>query len=134
MWAIKNQWLCVSTAITVHTLRKKGEIKTVSVFTILPSSLIPWRSLNWQNFWGRENIFGVDCLDGCTQKEGGEKFAELYRNRVLVGIVRMILLASKGEIGKWKLTEEEELILGKDCSGGCIHKMGCENEGAPTIL
>ena len=53
---------------------------------------------------------------------------------VLVGIVRMIFWTSKGEIGKWKLTEEEELFLGKDCTVGCIHKMGCENEGAPTIL
>ena len=53
---------------------------------------------------------------------------------MLVGIVTMILWTSKGEIGKWNLTEEEELFLGKDCSVGCIHKMGFENEGAPTIL
>ena len=30
-----------SPVITVHTLRKKGEIETVSVFTRLPSSLVP---------------------------------------------------------------------------------------------
>ena len=39
-----------------------------------------------------------------------------------------------GEIGKWKLTEEKELLLGKDCSVGCIHKMDCENEEATIIL
>ena len=58
----------------------------------------------------------------------------LYKEEVLVGIVRMILRKSKGEIGKWKLTEEEELFLGKDCSVSCTRKMGCENEEAPTIL
>ena len=52
---------------------------------------------------------------------------------VLVGIVRMIFWTSKGEIGKWKLTEEEELFLGKACSVGSIHKMDCENEVAPII-
>ena len=34
----------------------------------------------------------------------------------------------------WKLTEVEEQIFGGDCRGVCIHKCGCENEGAPTIL
>ena len=34
---------------TFHTLREKGEIKTVSVLTRLPSSLVPRRSLNWKN-------------------------------------------------------------------------------------
>ena len=96
-----------------------------------------------ENFWGRENIFGIDCWDGCTwelvENDGWNgwdswKIADLYRKGVLVRIVRMILWKSKGEIGKWKLTEEEELFLGKDCTVGCIHKMGCENEGAPTIL
>ena len=46
----------------------------------------------------------------------------------------MILWTGKGEIGKWKLTGEEELFLGNDCSVGCIHKMGPENKRAPTIL
>ena len=31
----------VSLAITVHTLKKKGEIKTVSVLTRLTNSLVP---------------------------------------------------------------------------------------------
>ena len=53
---------------------------------------------------------------------------------MLVWIVRMILQTSKGEIGKGKLTEEEELFLGKGCNVGCILKMGCKNEEAPTIL
>ena len=35
----------------------------------------------------------------------------------------MILWTSKGEIGMWNLTENEELFLGKDCSVGSIHKM-----------
>ena len=43
-------------------------IKTVSILTRVPSSLIPWCSLNWLNGWGGENIFGVDCWDGSTQK------------------------------------------------------------------
>ena len=51
----------VSPSITVHTLIKKGEIKTVSVLTRLPGSLIPSRSLNWLNGLARENIFDVDC-------------------------------------------------------------------------
>ena len=104
------------------------------VLTILPNFLVAWRSLNWQNVWARENIFGVDCWDGCTQKEGGEKLLSYKKKGVLVGIVRMILWTSKGEIGMWELTEKEELFLGKNCSVGCIHKMGCENEGASTIL
>ena len=36
----------VSPAITVYTLIKKGESKTVSALTRLPSSLVPSRSLN----------------------------------------------------------------------------------------
>ena len=44
---------------------------------------------------------------------------------MLVGIVRVILYTSKGKIGKEKLTEEDKLFLGKDCSVGCTHKMGC---------
>ena len=54
--------------------------------------MVHWRSWNWQNVWGRENIFGVDGWDGCTQKEGGEK---------------MILWTRKGEIVKWNLNEEK---------------------------
>ena len=54
--------------------------------------------------------------------------------RVLVGIVRMLLWTSKGEIRKWKLTEDEEPFFGKDYSVRCIHNMGCENEGTPTIF
>ena len=74
VWAIQNQWLWVSSAMTVHTLRKKKRLKvSVPVLTILPNSLVPWRSLNWQNVLVRDNIFGVDCGDGCTQNEGGEK-------------------------------------------------------------
>ena len=63
----------MSPAITVHTLRKKVEIKTVAVLTILPSPLVARRSLNWQNVSGMKNIFGVDCWDGCAGKKGGEK-------------------------------------------------------------
>ena len=37
-------------------------------------------------------------------------------------IVRMILLKSKGGIGKSKLTEVEEEILGGVCRDGFIHK------------
>ena len=48
---------------------------------------------------------------------------------VLVAVVRVILLKSKGGIGRWKLTKVEEGVFGGDCRGGCIHKEGCENEG-----
>ena len=51
-----------------------------------------------------------------------------------VGIVRMILWTSKGEIGRWKLIKEEELFFGKDCSVVCVHKMDCEDEGSSIIL
>ena len=64
----------------------------VSVLTIFSNFMVHWRSWNWQNVWGRENIFGVDGWDGCTQKEGGEK---------------MILWTRKGEIVKWNLNEEK---------------------------
>ena len=53
---------------------------------------------------------------------------------MLVGIVKMILWTSKGWIGRWKLTEVEERFFGEDCSVGYMHKQGCENEGALTIL
>ena len=33
----------------IHTLIKKGEIKTVSVLARLPSSIVPSCSLNWLN-------------------------------------------------------------------------------------
>ena len=71
----------VSPVITVYTLRKKREIKTVPFVTRLHRSLVPWRDLNWLNGWGMENIFGVDSWDGCTQKYGGEKFLG-YRGSV----------------------------------------------------
>ena len=54
-----------SPVITVHTLRKKEEIKTVSFLTRLHSFLVPWRSLNWLNSCGRENIYITDSWDGC---------------------------------------------------------------------
>ena len=41
---------------------------------------------------------------------------------------------NKSRIGSWKLTEGEERIFGGDCTGGCMHKKNCENDGAPTIL
>ena len=46
----------------------------------------------------------------------------------------MILRTSKGEIGRWKLIEEEELFFGKDFSVACVHKVACEDDGAPIIL
>ena len=67
-------------AIPVYALRKKTEIKTVSVLTGPPCSLVLWRSLNWLNDRGRENIFDVDFKDPCAQKYGGEKVLR-YRRR-----------------------------------------------------
>ena len=46
----------------------------------------------------------------------------------------MILWASKGDIGSWKLTEVVEQTFGRDCRGGFMHKEDCENKGEPTIL
>ena len=45
------------TVIPVYTLKKKKEIKPVSVLTRLLCSLVSWCSLNWLNGWGRESIF-----------------------------------------------------------------------------
>ena len=87
-----NESVIVNSVITVHTLRKKGEVKTVSAITRLPSSLVPWRSLNWLNGWGRENISGIDCWNSCWQKWGGTN-----------------------------LTKVEKGIFGGDCRGGCMH-------------
>ena len=117
----------VSPVITVHTLRKKGEMKTVSDLTRLPGYLVLWRSLNWLNGCGRENFFWWRLL-------GGAKIAKVQRKGVLVGIARMVLWISKGGIGRWKLTEVEEHIFVWDCGGGCMHKQDCENEGTPNIL
>ena len=47
---------------------------------------------------------------------------------MLMGIVKMILGTSKGGIGRWKLTEVEESVFAGDCSVGCMHKQGCDNE------
>ena len=63
-----RELVVVSPYIIVHTLRKKGEIRFVLVLTILPSSLVPWGSLNWLHGWRRENIFGEVCWDGFTRK------------------------------------------------------------------
>ena len=57
----------VSLAVTVQTLSDKEENKSVLVLTRLPSSLVPSCSLNWLNGCGRENIFGVDGWNGCTE-------------------------------------------------------------------
>ena len=44
-----RELVVVNPVITVHTLRKKGEIKTVSFLTRLPHSLVLSHSLNWLN-------------------------------------------------------------------------------------
>ena len=94
------------TVIPVYTLRKIREIKTVSVLTRLLCSLVPWRSLNWLNGWGRENT-SVDCKNCCTQKKEGKKVLRYRRRECLLGIVRIILWTSKGRIERWKLAEEK---------------------------
>ena len=104
----------VSPVISVHTLRKKREIKIVLVLSRLPSSLVPWRSLHWINGWSREKKF--------WEFVGRWKVAEVQRKGVLVGTVRMILPKSKGRIGRWKLPEVEEQIFGGDCRGARMHK------------
>ena len=106
----EKESVSVSPANHVYTLRKKRKIKTVSVLTRFPYSLDPWRSLSWVNDRGRENTFGVDCKDDCTQKQGGEKLLK-YRKGVLVQIVRMNLWISKDEIGRWMIAEMESRFL-----------------------
>ena len=68
VWLSDEESVNVSPVMTVHTLRKKGEIKTVPFLTRLPSSLVFWRTLNWLNGCDRENIFGEVCWDGYVQK------------------------------------------------------------------
>ena len=46
----------------------------------------------------------------------------------------MVLRTSNGGIGRRKLAEVEKRFFGRDCSFGCMHKKGCENEGALIIL
>ena len=77
VWAMKNQWLWLSRAITVYILRRNRDIKTVAVVTIFPSSLLPWLSLNWQNHLGRENIFWCRLLGLLYAKRGRWKIAEV---------------------------------------------------------
>ena len=55
----------VSAVIPVYTLRKKTEIKVVSVLAKLPCSLVPRRSLNWLNGRSRENT----CKDRCNRQK-----------------------------------------------------------------
>ena len=64
---------------------------------------------------------------------GRWKIAEVYGKGVLVEIVKMIFWTSKGGKGIWKVTEVER-IFGGNCKSACIHKWGCGNEGASTIL
>ena len=43
----------------VHTLRKKGKIKSASIHQRLPRFLVLSCNLNWLEDWGMENISGV---------------------------------------------------------------------------
>ena len=54
-------------------------------------------------------------------KMGRCNIDEVWKKGVLVGIARMILLTSKGEIGRLKLIKVNERIFGGDCRGGCMH-------------
>ena len=46
----------------------------------------------------------------------------------------MIMWASKGGIGRSKLTQVKERIFDGDGRGGYMHKQCSENEGAATIF
>ena len=116
-------------ALIVHENAKLK--KTVSVLTRLPSSLSPWRSPNWLNGCGTKTFVGEDCWDGFTQTSRDKQLLRC-RGRgcyVLLGIVRMILWKGKSEKGRWKVAKVEEYIFSRHC-----RIVGCENEGAPTIL
>ena len=56
---VRDMIITYSPIIRVHILRQKGEITTISFLTRLRRLLVPWRSLNWLNGWGREITFGV---------------------------------------------------------------------------
>ena len=72
--------MIVSLVMTVHTLRKKGKIKTVPFISRLPSYRVFQRTVNWLNSCGRENIFGEDCWDGYAEKCEGAKLLR-FRER-----------------------------------------------------
>ena len=116
-WVIRNQWLWALLSLSIHWEKRERS----KILTRLHSCFVLWRSLNWLNGWGKENIFGVDCWDGCTQKQRGERNAAVWRKGVLVWVLRMILLKIKGGKLRWKLTEVEERIVGGDCSNGSMH-------------
>ena len=116
-----KETVIVSPVITFHTLRKKGEIETVSFLTRPHKFFVPWHRLNWLNGW---NIKSVWCrlLGWLYVKIGRWKIAKGYMKKMLVGIVWITLLKSNGVIERWKLTEVEERIFSGYCTGGCMHK------------
>ena len=122
-WTVRNQWLLALLLLSILWGRRE-KLKQCQTSQ---DSLVLWRSLNWLNGWGRENIFWWRLLVGA-------KIAKVQRKAVLVGIVRMVFWISKGRIWRWKLTEVEEKIFVWDYRGDCMHKQDFENEGAPNIL
>ena len=67
-------------------------------------------------------IFLVYIAGMVVRKNMEVKRAAVWRKGVSAGIVRIILLKSKGGIGKLKLTEVEWKAFDGDCRGGCMHK------------
>ena len=64
----------MSPAITVHTLRKKREIRKQCQSS--QYFLVPWsldKALIGKMVEVGKILFGVDCWNGCTQREGGAK-------------------------------------------------------------
>ena len=62
----EKESVVVSPVITVILWWKRERLK--QCHSSRDSLVFPWGSLNWVNGWGRENAFGADCWDGCTQK------------------------------------------------------------------
>ena len=88
----------VNPVIPVYTLRKKREIKAMSVLSRLPFSLASWRSLSWLNDWNRE--IHVINLGMTVCKNRDVKIAKVHRKGELVGLVRMVLWTSKDWMGR----------------------------------
>ena len=72
-WRIRNQWLWTLISLSILWGRRERLKQCHSSQDSISLWSLPWCSLNLLNGWSRENIFGVDCWNGCTQKQVGEK-------------------------------------------------------------
>ena len=125
--------IIMSLDIIIYTLRKRREIKTVSVFPRLLSCQVPWCSLSWLKWLMQRKYFLCRLLEWLYAKIRRPKIPAVQRKGLLMGNTRMIFRTSKGGIGRCKLTKLEERVFGGNCKGGCMHNQGCKNKEVPTI-